>query len=90
VKTDSASNSGLPWYFTALVKVVFAIIGETTASYAEVPFYLLANPMGRAATSSACFWNANADEMAPDPALQDEAKRVAIWDHLMGKMKMRL
>jgi hypothetical protein len=94
VITDSASNSSQPWYFTALVNAVLAIMGETPASYAEVPFYLLANPIanpvGRAATSSACFWDENADEMAPDPGLQDEAIRAVIWDQLMGKMKTRL
>ncbi|KAF8501940.1 NAD(P)-binding protein [Gautieria morchelliformis] len=87
VKTNVASNSSLPWYLSAVLKVVLPIMGQTPASYAEVPFYLLANPVGRAATSSVCFWNENAVETAANPALQDEGIKTAIWEHMMEKMK---
>ncbi|KAF8494471.1 hypothetical protein JB92DRAFT_1145721 [Gautieria morchelliformis] len=52
-------------------------MGQTPASYPEVPFYLLVNPVGFVATSSVRFWYENADEMAGNPAFQDEGSRAA-------------
>lgn len=75
---------------SALSKVALAIMGSTPASFAEVPFYLLANPMGRATTSSGHFWNENAEELKANPALQDEGIRTKIWNHLMEKIKTDL
>jgi hypothetical protein len=90
VKTEFASNASLPWYLSSFLNVGLAVMGQTPTSYAEVPFYLLANPVGRAATSSVRFWDENADEMVANPALQDEGTRTAIWDYLMEKMNVML
>ncbi|KAF8525442.1 hypothetical protein JB92DRAFT_3140298 [Gautieria morchelliformis] len=89
-KTEFASNASLPLYLSSFLNVGLAVMGQTPASYAEVPFYLLANPVGWAATSIMRFWDGNAGEMAGNPALQDEGTRAAVCDYLMEKMNAAL
>ncbi|KAF8462193.1 hypothetical protein JB92DRAFT_2839017 [Gautieria morchelliformis] len=61
VKTAFASNASLPWYLSLFLNVGIAVMGQTPASFAGVPFYLLVNPMGWVATSSVPFCDENAD-----------------------------
>ncbi|KAF8463733.1 hypothetical protein JB92DRAFT_3103000 [Gautieria morchelliformis] len=77
VKTVFASNASLPWYLSSFLNVRLAVMGQTPACYPEVPFYLLVNPVGFVATSSVRFWDEHADEMAGNPAFQDEGSRAA-------------
>ncbi|KAF8508166.1 hypothetical protein JB92DRAFT_3121163 [Gautieria morchelliformis] len=77
VKTVLASNASLPWYLSSFLNVGLAVMGQTPACYPEVPFYLLVNPVGFVATSSVRFWDEHADEMAGNPAFQDEGSRAA-------------
>ncbi|KAF8482288.1 hypothetical protein JB92DRAFT_2837335 [Gautieria morchelliformis] len=65
-------------------------MGQTPASYPEVPFYLLVKPVGFIATSSVRFWDENADEMAGNPAFQDEGSRAAHLGLFDGKDECRV
>lgn len=87
VKTDFASNSAMPWYFAALANTYLAILGDPAASYAEVPFYLLTNADGRAATFRAHFWDQNAEKTTANPTPQDKNIREKILNELMERIK---
>ncbi|KAF8583669.1 NAD(P)-binding protein [Ramaria rubella] len=86
VKTDFATNSSIPWYLNAASKVALFLMGETPESYAEVPFYILANPEGRAATADAPFWNEKVNKLEPDPSTREKSNRTKVWDHLMAAL----
>ncbi|KAF8583670.1 NAD(P)-binding protein [Ramaria rubella] len=86
VKTNYASNNSLPWYLNAVSKVALLFMGETPESYAEVPFYILANPKGRAATADAPFWNEKVDKLEPDPSTREKSNRTKVWDNLMATL----
>jgi hypothetical protein len=60
-----------------------ALLGGTPESYAEVPFYLLANPEGRAACAKAPFWNQHVYQLKAHPSTQDKTNRVKVWTHLL-------
>jgi hypothetical protein len=87
VQTDVTRNSAIPWYLSLIAWVFFLILGETPASYADVPFYLLVHPEGRAATLRVRFWDENVEEMVGSRALPEEGIRLRIWDHLVEQTK---
>ncbi|KAF8516067.1 hypothetical protein JB92DRAFT_2287677 [Gautieria morchelliformis] len=90
VKTEFASHASLPWYLSSLLNVGLAVMGQTPASYPEVPFYPLVNPVRSTATSSVLCWDENADEMAGNPAFPDEGSRAAHLGLFDGKDECRV
>lgn len=68
--------------------VALAFLGDTPESYAEVPFYLLAHPEGRAATSHARLWDQYVDVIEANPELQEASTRTRLWNHMMGKLNV--
>ena len=82
VKTKVLRNSS-PWYLSGILAVGIALIGSLPESYAEVPFYLLANPGGRKASAKGRFWDRDVCQLKPHPSVQDETNRQKVWKHLL-------
>ncbi|KAF8459667.1 hypothetical protein JB92DRAFT_2839313 [Gautieria morchelliformis] len=89
----------MPWHASMLLVRLYryghvyrwlAVMGQTPASYPEVPFYLLVNPVRSTATSSVLLWDENADEMAGNPAFPDEGSRAAHLGLFDGKDECRV
>jgi hypothetical protein len=83
IKSNAISKSGFPWYIAVPASLVAALAGSSPASYAEVPFYLIANPEGRALAAKERFWDENVSRLEPHPSAKDEGLRRKIWDHLL-------
>lgn len=87
VKTDFASNSALPWYLRVLSVIVGFFVGQTCESYAEVPFYQLVNPEGKALTRRGHYWNENVDQVPVHESSLESGNMEKVWKHLIGKME---
>lgn len=83
VKTNTMRNSGTPWYMTLAGAVAMALMGTSPDSYAEIPFFLVANPEGRTSTNKARFWDENLQILKPHSAAKDENFRNKVRAHLL-------
>ncbi|KAF8490301.1 hypothetical protein JB92DRAFT_3128963 [Gautieria morchelliformis] len=86
VKTEFASHASLPWYLSSFLNVGLAVMGQTPASYPEVPFYLLVNPVRSTATSSCSFGTRMRTKWQEIRLFRMRAQERHIWDYLMEKM----
>lgn len=88
VKTTFARNSELPWYLTGLSAILLPLVGRSKEDYAEIPFFLLANPQGKELTSppNAHFWNENLEPMKAHANTVKAENREKVWNHLMSKL----
>ncbi|KAF8530105.1 hypothetical protein BU17DRAFT_78674 [Hysterangium stoloniferum] len=86
VRTHFARNSNLPWYFILATDIILSMFGSSKESYAEIPFYLLANPEGQAMTAAVDgkFWDHKVQKIKPQPSLVLKENREKVWDHLMS------
>jgi len=86
VKTDFAKNSNMPWYFKLVSGLTLGVAGSSKESYAEIPFYLLANPEGQAMTAAADgkLWDQNIKKIKPHPSSALQENKEKVWDHLMS------
>ncbi|KAF8581711.1 NAD(P)-binding protein [Ramaria rubella] len=83
VNTNIVDNSRNPFFFGVVMKLVLALFGSTPASYAEVPFYLLANPEGCKSAAEHRYWDSNASRLEPHPSSQEEVNKGKVWAHIM-------
>ena len=83
VKTDTMRNSDFPWYMSAIAAVSMALMGLSPESYAEIPFFLVANPEGRELTNKARFWDEKLQMLKPHPMTKDENFRNKVRAHLL-------
>jgi hypothetical protein len=84
VKTNVLKNTPPPWYHSGYMRIGMALMGCPPESYAEVPFYLLANPEGCRASAKVRFWDQKIRQVKVDPSVQDKANRAKVWTHLCG------
>lgn len=84
VQTDAAQNSAMPWTLSLIFRVFLAIAGDTPASYADVPFYLMVHPEGRDKTLKAHFWDKNAEAIKIEEV--EKEGKIKVWEHLMEQM----
>lgn len=89
VKTDFARNSAVPWYMHVMSSVASIFMGRTAEEYADVPFYLLANPEGRTLAAKEKFFDENVVKVEAHPSAKDNNHRAKIWEHLMEIMKTK-
>ncbi|KZV90358.1 NAD(P)-binding protein [Exidia glandulosa HHB12029] len=88
VRTAVLANSGQSSIVVWIHWLAGFVIGQTVESYAEIPFYLTANPEGRKLIEREGGWlNENLKKLAPSPASEDVATRQIIWSWLQNKMK---
>lgn len=88
VKTEFARNSDLPWYLSGLSAIFLPLVGRTKEDYAEIPFYLMANPKGKELTTSSNtqFWNEKIEPMKAHATTVKAENREKVWKHLMSKL----
>lgn len=87
VKTNTMANSGQNALFVWFCWLIGVFVGGTIDAYAEIPFFLAANPNGRKAVErGGMFWNEKLKPIAAAPCAEDAATRKAIWDWLLAQM----
>ncbi|EJD54795.1 NAD(P)-binding protein [Auricularia subglabra TFB-10046 SS5] len=89
VKTNALNSGKLSPFMTAAFKLASALIGITAEEYANVPFYLVANPEGQKLVGTepnATHWNYNAKRIGASPASQRGEVRKAVWDLIVAKL----
>ncbi|KZV84721.1 NAD(P)-binding protein [Exidia glandulosa HHB12029] len=90
VRTPALENpAGQP----LLLRIVFvfgrAFMAKTIDEYAQVPFYLVANPEGQklvGTEAKATQWDDKARRLSESPALKTPGTREAIWNFMVGKL----
>lgn len=87
VRTHGLANSG---YSAPLVWASWLsglVMSQTVEDYAEIPFFLAANPEGRELVArEGGRWNNKLSKLPIAPRAEDDATRKAIWDWLLEKM----
>lgn len=87
VKTNVMTNTGQSAFFVWMSWVAGVLVGRTIDAYAEIPFFLTANPDGRKSVErGGMFWNDRLKKVSAAPRAGDEATRKAIWDWLLAQM----
>jgi len=89
VQTDTASNSNVPWYLRLVANVAHTLAGKTPEQYGEIPFYLLANPEGRALAAKDMFLDDNVAKVEPSSSAMDNNERAKIWEGLVEMTKLK-
>lgn len=88
VKTPALDNPvGQPLLLRIAFKLCNWFIAKTIEEYAQIPFYLVANPEGQklvGTEAKATHWDNGANPLPESPALKTPATRKAIWDFMIG------
>ncbi|KZV84719.1 NAD(P)-binding protein [Exidia glandulosa HHB12029] len=96
VRTNTLSNSGIldseikAWLFW----LAGLILGRSVEWYAEIPFYMTANPEGRKLVEregegGVGFWDEKFKNVGKSPALEDEETQRVIWEWLKRNVLVR-
>ncbi|KAF8529718.1 hypothetical protein BU17DRAFT_73046 [Hysterangium stoloniferum] len=83
VNTNIVNNSAHVWYISLFMRCFLAIMGASAESYAEVPFYLLANPEGRSLTEHTQFWDEKVNPINPHFTARQKMNKDKVWAHLL-------
>ncbi|KAK0550637.1 hypothetical protein OC845_002592 [Tilletia horrida] len=86
VATEAPANVGFPWPIPTLARIFMPYIARRPSDFAEMPFYLLANPEGKKLLR-----NGEVNGFGPwmgrqsvSACAQDDALRDRLWDRLQG------
>lgn len=88
VKTPALENpSAHPLLYRIAFKLANLFLAKTIEEYAQIPFYLVANPEGQklvGTEAKATHWDNAANPVPEAPALKSPGTRKAIWEFLVG------
>ncbi|KAE8211464.1 hypothetical protein CF327_g4777 [Tilletia walkeri] len=86
IATDAVANVGYPWPIPFLARTFAPLIAKRPGDYAELPFYLLANPAAKERLQSGepnCF-GPTLSRYGVSGCAKDESTRERLWTRLEG------
>jgi len=89
VKTDVMANSNQGFLLATAFKLACVLVGQSAADYAEIPFYLTANPEGREQVAKeSLFWDEKPKRVEASPAAKVDETRTKIWEKLVALIQV--
>ena len=87
MRTNVLANNAMPFWMVWGFWLLGPLIAQPAERYAEVPFFLAANPEGRKLVErEGGRWNEKLRKLPCAPALKDEETQRVVWEWLVGKM----